>query len=343
MKNLTKSIAFLIALIGFGSQVMQAQTKKDSVRIVNQALQMIAFEDPIFESPFIPESNPKMIADMGFEQPNTFKVTSFKMKDGISIHAQEYEYTSNKTVLLLHGTLASGYTYNKMAGLLSEALKATVITIDLRGHGQSGGTPGDISTTNQYAEDVNEVIKRIQRTRPEQSIVLAGHSMGGGIILRHTETFPETKVDGYLFFAPNLGTNAPTSTTELNLENNFVKSHLSRGLGIRMLKDMGIHDYDELKVVFYNLPEQMPIRSYSYRSMQASVPLDYKHALKSIDKPLLVLAGSKDEAFVASEYAKVVKAYTDGESFVIEDETHNGIRHNAQALEFVRKWAQQNL
>lgn len=307
------------------------------------ALQMIALPDPTFTAAFTPDFNPKALADMGFEQPYESEALEFEMRDGIRIHAKKYAHDAQKTVLLLHGTLANSYTYNKMAGLLREHLQAEVIVIDLRGHGQSGGELGDISSPNQYAEDVEDVLIQLKAERAAHTLILAGHSMGGGIALRYAETMAKPLADAYLLFAPNMGNNAPTSSQELNLDNNFIKTHLARGLGIRMLNEIGVHTHDSLKVVFYNLPAQVPLKSYSYRSMQASFPIDYKKALRSIEQPLLVLVGSEDEAFIAAEYKPLISAYAKGDCVLIADETHNGIRHNQQAMEQLAKWAQLHL
>jgi pimeloyl-ACP methyl ester carboxylesterase len=335
---LIKTIAVFI-LVFTGNKILYAQSNADSIKAVNEAIAMIQFPEPEFREPFQANLSPKAIADMGFEQPNTSEVIHFKMSDDIRIHGQKYAYPSNKTVLLLHGVLSSSYTFNKMAGLLREALQAEIIAIDIRGHGQSGGVPGDVSTLNQYAEDLDEVIQSVNSDNPDHKVILAGHSMGGGIVLRHAETFPETGVAGYLLFAPNMGHDVPTTSKELDLENNFIKVHLSRGMGLRMLNEFIIHRYDSLKVVFYNMPKQMPLRSYSYRSMEASAPANFREALRSINKPLLVVAGSDDEAFIADEYLPIVKVYSNGACFIIEGETHNGVRHNEEAMEEVKKWA----
>ena len=341
MRNLIRNTTVIFLFLISWNNVLVAQENAD-IRIVYQALQMITFPEPEFEKPYASNLNPKEIADLGFEQPNQSKSITFKMKDGVRIHGQKFEFSSKITVLLLHGVLANSYTYNKMAGLLREALQAEVIAIDLRGHGQSEGVPGDISTLNQYAEDLDDIISSVKIEKPDQTILLAGHSMGGGIVLRYTETFQQNRINGYLLFAPNLGNNAPTTNQNLDLENNFIKTHLSRGLGLRMLNELGIHKYDSLKVVFYNLPEQMPLRSYSYRSMQASFPNDYKEALRSIDKPMLVIIGSDDEAFIAKEYPPIFETWSNGKCYIIEGETHNGIRHNAEAMVKVRNWAVKN-
>lgn len=337
-KLIVRTAAIFLFLLSWNDALF-AQVNADSLRVVREALQMIAFPKPEFNEPFMPDLSPEAMADLGFEQPYQSKAVKFQVRDGAQIHGQKYEHTSNKTILLLHGTLGSSYTFNKTSGLLREVLEANVIAIDLRGHGQSAGRPGDVSTPNQYAEDLDDIIASIRTENPDETILLAGHSMGGGIVLRHAETFPNTQVDGYLLFAPNLGNSAPTTSRNLDLDNNFIKSHLSRGLGLRMLNEYGIHQYDSLEVVFYNMPEQFPLRSYSYRSMEASVPTDYRQALRMTDQPLLMLVGSEDEAFVAEEYPPLFKAYSQGECYLIEGETHNGIRHSKVAMERIRNWA----
>ncbi|WP_296386405.1 alpha/beta fold hydrolase [Winogradskyella sp.] len=337
MIHILRIIIVLVIFIITNSR-LTAQEHTDSLRAVAEALKMIQFPEPQFNAPFSFEITQKGMEDMGFDQPYISEVITLKMRDSVLIHGQNYTHDSNKTILLLHGTLATSFTYNKMSGLLREAVQANVIAVDLRGHGQSGGIPGDVSTLNQYAEDLDDMISAIKKQRPNDTIILAGHSMGGGIVLRHAETFPKTKVDAYLLFAPNLGNNAPTTSQVLNLKSNFIKTHLSRGLGLKMLNEFGIHTYDSMHVVFYNLPEQMPIKSYSYRSMQASFPEDYKKTLQSISKPVLVLVGSNDEAFIAKEYAVVINSYSKGDYYMVEGETHNGIRHNAEAMTKIKNW-----
>ena len=338
--HLLKSIFILLTFTIF--QPMLAQSKIDSTNYINEALEMINSPAPQFDGPFVHQPTPKEIADLGFEQPNKSEPMQFQMRDGIKIYANKFHRSTNVTVILLHGVLASSFTYNKMAGLLRDALDAEVIAVDLRGHGQSGGLPGDISTFNQYAEDLDDLVSSIKSDKPSQKIILAGHSMGGGVVLRYVETFPQNKINGYLLFAPNLGSTAPTSKQSLDLQNNFIKMHLVRGLGLEILNEYGIHKFDSLRVVYFNVPEQMPLKSYSHRSMKASVPIDYKNTLRKINKPLLVLVGSKDEAFVAEEYPAVIKAYSNGECVILKDETHNGIRHNKDALDKIRNWGDKN-
>ena len=340
MKNLIQKTIFIHTFLLLIAITLKAQHPSDSLQTVEEALKLISYPAPNFQSPLV--ADPKSLADMGFEQVYTSQPIKFRMRDGAKIHAQKYAFSSPKTVILIHGVLSSSYLFNKTAGLLRKSLEAEVIAIDLRGHGQSGGKAGDVANSNQYAEDLDDIIASIRVQKPDQKIILAGHSMGGGVILKHAETFPTTSIHGYVLFAPNLGGNSPTTPQEIDPSNNFVKTHVVRGLGLYMLNQFNLYQYDSMKVVLYNLPEQMPIRSYSYRSMKASAPQYYWKSLEAIQKPLLILVGSEDEAFIAAEYPPIIKAYSQGEVYIVEGTNHNGIRHHEKAMEKIHQWAIQH-
>jgi len=44
-----------------------------------------------------------------------------------------------------------------------------------------------------------------------------------------------------------------------------------------------------LPVLFFNLPAEMGVNKYSFRSIASMSPADYKEGLLSVDKPLLVM------------------------------------------------------
>ena len=110
-----------------------------------------------------------------------------------------------------------------------------------------------------------------------------------------------------------------------------------------MLNEMGIHDYDSMKVVFYNLPVGSPLNQYTYRSMISAYPNDFRETLKNLDRPVISVVGLQDEAFIAAEYATVFNAYSEGECHLIENETHNGIRHSTKAYKAIKKWGEKEL
>jgi len=329
----------------------QAQTNPikaetvDSVKIANEAFNLINLPDPTFK-PFQPPlpMDSTQIADMGFEQVYQSEPFSYLMRDNKKLFAQKFSYSSNTTILLLHGVLSSSYTMNRTAGLLRESTKAEVIALDFRGHGQSEGIAGDVDYIDQYTDDLIDVISTIKKNKPKGKIIIAGHSMGGGIALRYAMKKNAPLVDGYLLFAPLLGHNSPTfqksSTTADTTTEPFLKIHIERIIGLSMYNSIGVHKYDSLPVLFFNLPKEMPLNNYTYRSNRSMAPEDYKAGLKAVKAPLLVIVGSKDAAFVASEFRPAVQKNSKGKVIVIEGATHDGIRHNKKAMEEVKTWFQ---
>lgn len=332
---------FLLAPVYAHSQSAKIASQ-DSINTVEEALKLINMPEPTFK-PYVPVlMDSAQFADIGFDQVYESEPCKYVLRDGGYLFAQKYPSNSKTTIILLHGVLSSSYTYNKMSGLLRDAADAQVISIDLRGHGQSSGRPGDVDYIDQYTDDLADVLSKVKEESPNNKIVMAGHSMGGGIILRYVQRKELPKVDAYLLFAPSLGHNAPTlrTSTQENSNGNeaFLKIHISRIMGLYMLNTLGIHSYDSLNVLFFNLPNEVPLRKYSYRSNMSNAPADYKEGLRAIDKPLLVIVGSNDEAYIANEFEPAIKSYNTGKVVLIEGATHNGIRHNMEAMKAVKQW-----
>lgn len=166
---------------------------------------LIHLAEPTFESPKEITSTDLESTGLNFEQRYKYSEQYFKTRDSISLYANWFDAQSNTTIILIHGILATNYQYNTSAGLLSETTKANVITLDLRGHGKSEGKSGDVSYIDQYVDDISDVINNVREENPDQKILLAGHSMGGGIAMRYVTKKSVEPVDGYLLFAPALG------------------------------------------------------------------------------------------------------------------------------------------
>ena len=308
------------------------------------ALVAIFLGDPEF-SP-LPRMSPEETAAFAarFEQPYAAEKRRFKMRDGTVLASQYFPAKSRTTIVLVHGVLSGSFLMNRSAGLLRQAAAAEVVAIDLRGHGASGGAPGDVAYIGQYEDDLADVIAKIRATNPAGRVILAGHSMGGGIVLRYalrvgvkTGVPP---VDGYLLFAPHLGLKSPTTPTESTKTGAaFVQVHLPRILGLTLLNTAGITGFNGLKTLFFNLPKEMPLRCYSYRAMVGMSPADYVPALRAIHKPLLVVVGSRDEAFRADRYEAAIRPYSQGEVVIVEGASHDGVLKDPRALAAVGRWA----
>ncbi len=311
----------------------------------------ILWNDPVFSTP--PDVSPEALAASGIDlsQPYASAPRRFRARDGVALVAQTLpalSAESRTTVLLVHGLLGSSFTLNRASGLLREAAGADLVTIDLRGHGASGGHPGDVDYIGQYEDDLADVVRVLRAEHPGGRIVLAGHSMGGGIALRYAERERGEPVDAFLLLAPYLGWESPstrkTATPEAEAAGaRFMRVHIARILGLEVLNSVGITAFNGLRTVLFNLPEEMPLRSYSYRAMENAAPTDYRRALRSVRAPVLVLAGDRDEAFDARGYAPALTGYDRVRFVLIPEATHEGLLRDSRTMDAVREWLGANM
>ena len=265
----------------------------------------------------------------------------YTMRDGETLFARQFPADSDTTILLLHGVTSESAALSGTAQKLRQISGAETVALDLRGHGQSGGTLGDVSYIGQYQDDVADVISAIHADKPNGRIILAGHSMGGGIALQFAQLEDAPAIDGYLLFAPHLGANAPTmpeqdpETAEIAAA--YSQLHVPRLIGLIMLNNVGIKTFHHLDTLFFNLTDGVT-HTYSFRATANSSPQDYAAALTAVDAPLLVVVGSEDEAFVADAFPTAVTAYSDGEAHIIDGENHTSIVESAAAMTLIERW-----
>ncbi len=275
-----------------------------------------------------------------------YEETRFTMRDGVELFGRRFAADSDTTVLFVHGLAGDSSEHNQTAATLRASGPVEVITLDLRGHGESGGRPWDVDYIGQYEDDLADVIAEIRASTPGGKVILAGHSMGGGIVLRYALLTDAPPVDGYLLYAPNLGINSPTSRTEPTepvdgTDPGFepmMKIHVPRLFGLAFLNMAGITVFNGLPTMIFNLPPTLPMRAYSFRATATTSPDDHAAALGAVDVPLIVLVGSEDEAFHGDQYEPVVTAHSVGEVVLVDGENHDDIPHNEQATEAVREW-----
>ena len=95
--------------------------------------------------------------------------------DGVHIEYRVYG-KGEPAVMLVHGWSCDSNYWKEQIGALKT--NYTTVTVDLAGHGASGGNRADWSMGN-FGEDVAAVARQLQNRR----IVLVGHSMGAPVVL----------------------------------------------------------------------------------------------------------------------------------------------------------------
>jgi non-heme chloroperoxidase len=101
-------------------------------------------------------------------------------RDGAKIYYQDQG--EGQPILLVHGWMCSSKFWQKNVPELANQFR--VVTIDLRGHGNSSKVLTGHSV-GQYARDVREVIEHLML----QDVVLVGWSLGGPVVLSYYQQY----------------------------------------------------------------------------------------------------------------------------------------------------------
>lgn len=155
--------------------------------------------------------------------------------------------------LYLHG-FGSEQSGEKAAFFRARALAAGFgfCSFDFQGHGQSGGTIGDLTLTRNLADVA--LVHALLRERGCGRLILTGSSMGGGTALWYSMLHPEEIVAG-LHIAPALELDrgllawagperarAWEETGSIHFRNEFVSCEL----GWSLIEDLRAHPLDTL-------------------------------------------------------------------------------------------------
>jgi alpha-beta hydrolase superfamily lysophospholipase len=105
--------------------------------------------------------------------------------DGTALAGKIYSPQSPRAVMtLVHGFGEHQGRYAHMSAHLT-AHGIAVVTMDLRGHGVSGGARGVCLDYQFMLEDIGAQLTKAMRQFPGVPHFLYGHSMGGGLVLRY--------------------------------------------------------------------------------------------------------------------------------------------------------------
>lgn len=231
------------------------------------------------------------------------------MRDGYQLQVRQYSNGEGPLTILLHGSGWNGLQFSDLA----LKLPGRVLVPDLRGHGALPGTRGDVDYIGQFEDDLADLIAA--RVNPGQKVVLIGHSSGGGLVVRFAGGRHGPLIDAAVLLAPFLHHQAPTMRANAG---GWSQPLLRRLIALSMLNAVGITAWNHLTVIQFNMPAKvldgplghLATTSYSYRLNKSFAPRhDYLKDINSLPS-FLVVAGTADEAFVASAYKPLMQGAT---------------------------------
>jgi lysophospholipase len=129
---------------------------------------------------------------------------SIKSHDGTAIFYYEaFVPNAIQTVVLVHGFAEHAGRYCHVTEALNQA-SISVLAIDLRGHGQSGGEQGHMDSIDQYVEDVHAGVKFAKQQTGAAKVILMAHSMGGLVASHYAMAHPK-ELAGLILSSPLMG------------------------------------------------------------------------------------------------------------------------------------------
>lgn len=274
-------------------------------------------------------------------------LSHYSARDGAELDYHLYKSTipTDKYFILLHGSGWHGQQFLDLANTIAKSGAANVLTPDLRGHGYSPQSRGDLAYIGQFEDDIHDLISVIKDKTVNTTLILGGHSSGGGLVVRFLGGPYGHTIDAAILLAPYLKYNAPTTREN---SGGWARPLTRRIIGLSMLNSIGITAFNDLPVIQFNMPQKVldgPLGhtatlNYTHRLNTSYAPRDdFEADLRAITQPFLLLAGEQDEAFYASKYEEVIAEQTkSGQYKIIPDLSHLEIAQSEKSSRLIIDW-----
>ena len=277
--------------------------------------------------------------ELFLDYTNVPQLKTFTARDGKPLAYRHYPAQSDRVLILLHGSGWHSRYFLPLAESISAEDLAQVYTPDLRGHGSTPERRGDVDYIGQLEDDLADLIAIIRKDNPNAMLIVGGHSSGGGLAIRFGGSRYGKQADAYILLSPFLKYNAPTMRAN---SGGWAQAHFWRIAGLTMLNNVGIHWFDYLDAIEFMMPEEArdgtETLSYSHRLNTAYAPRNYKKDLRTITQPLLVIAGTADEAFIADQFEPVISQYTAVQVKLLPNLSHMGVIVSPEVPPVVKEW-----
>lgn len=277
--------------------------------------------------------------ELFFDYTNLPELDGYKARDGSMLDYRYYASQSDKVVILIHGSGWHSRYFLPLAEYVSSEGLARVYTPDLRGHGVSPERRGDVDYISQLEDDLADFIAMTRERNPKSFMIVGGHSSGGGLAIRFGGSRYGDQADAYFLLSPYLKYNAPTIRQD---SGGWAYPYTARIAGLTMLNNIGIHMFDYLPAIEFNMPEEVRDGTetlvYSHRLNTAFAPRNYKKDLTAIKQPLLVVAGTADDAFIPDQFEPAISKYTEVQVRLLPDVTHMGVVVGPEIRPVFKEW-----
>lgn len=273
---------------------------------------------------------------------------TYRARDGAALAFRRYpaaDGAAKRLIVLVHGSAWHGMQFHPMASRLAADGLGTVVVPDLRGHGAVPARRGDVDYIGQLEDDLADLLDFARGQAAFDEVVLAGHSSGGGLVVRFAGGAHGQKADRFVLMAPFLKYNAPTTRPN---SGGWANVATGRIIGLTMLNTICITAFNDLPVISFAMPQAVldgpygatATTAYSFRLNQSFAPRsDFGKDVAAMTQPFLLIAGAQDEAFRAELYEPTMAAHTGAGTYVVlPGINHIGVTTDPVAITTIAAW-----
>jgi alpha-beta hydrolase superfamily lysophospholipase len=254
--------------------------------------------------------------------------------DGINLFIRDYSVqNSNQVILIIHGLGEHSGRYLKLIHDFNDK-NISVFTIDIRGHGKSGGKRGHSPRYEQLMSDIQYFIKHVTEKISNQKYFLYGHSFGGNLVINYSFQ-KNKKINGIIATSPLIKPSIEPSKVKLFMGKFFQKLvpslRLSNGIKINGIsRNMQvINDYINDPLIHNKVSVQLGLDMLSSGI----------YALENsghITVPMLVFHGKNDELTSYNASKKLVENSGPNIKFIGFNDAYHEIHNEPEKEELLR-------
>lgn len=218
-----------------------------------------------------------------------------RSRDGAKLLVHEWAparpMPGKPVALFLHGIGMHGEPYGAIAAGFT-ARHIPFIVPDLRGHGRSEGTRGELATPPVLRADLGAVIDLIHRRYPDAPVVLVGDSMGGVLAIDYAWR-GEQRLAGLALLVPALGLHhSQWEKPRGDLANLLTKGHIALGTESKMAPSTQSKGFLHARLADKLALQEVKL---SYLTTIAEMQSEWRRAAPGIKVPLFVCVADKDQ------------------------------------------------
>jgi pimeloyl-ACP methyl ester carboxylesterase len=229
------------------------------------------------------------------------------LPDSARAHIRDQGLKTGPVLVLVHGSNASLFTWEPWVQRLGNNFR--IVTMDLPGHGLTGAVPN-----NDYSQEgMVKFVKEITDKLGIEKFAIGGNSMGGGVVARFAEEYPQNVTALILVDAggepSQMGDHVPLvfKIARTPVLNKLLLYVTPRSLVTEGLNDAIVHKElitDKMIDQYWEFARMTGSRAANGLRFQLPWTNDVKEHIGDIKAPTLILWGAQDHLIpVAAAHA----------------------------------------